>query len=142
MDYKKLFIIIIVCIFGFHLTNKPQKPRPVIYVVFNTLSCHQCNIELNNYLSNHNYLKNKCLVLIIQNTKLVLKSAKNFYPELDIKYLPKILSSIPDSLIKGHSLQFPFVLIKSSEMQELLSYSALFSNGSLDTTMLYKSLFK
>ncbi len=140
MVNKKLYIIILICIVGFQFTFATKKTTPKIYIIFNSLSCHECNIQLNDFIMRNEKVKRKCSVLPFKNATFIIKSAKKFYPELNVSYSGQIISLLPDSLTRGSSLEFPFMIVKYTTHETILTYKELFGKGKLDTVFLGKTL--
>lgn len=139
MDYKKLGIVISFYLLGLHFIAA-NKNKTQVYVVFNTASCHQCNIQLNYYLTHTKGLKRRVQILTLKDNNFYKRRASEYFPKFKVKYDNTFLNLLPDSLTNSLSLKFPFVTIVRDDSLHIIPYNQLFSAIQLDTALLNKYL--
>ncbi|MBX2985694.1 MAG: hypothetical protein KF882_06975 [Bacteroidia bacterium] len=142
MDYKKFSILVVglFCLFAF--AHKEQTDE--IYIIFNTPSCHQCNVELNKYFKEAGRkLRKRVIVTPIEDNDFLVQRAKILYPNLKVKYSPSVIDSIPASLLNKRTMYFPFIVYRKSGEFVILTYNRLYnSNNGNPNIALLDSLFK
>ena len=138
MDVKKQIFTLAFSLF--FCANYYCFTKERVYIIYNSFSCYNCNLQLKQYFDTSSFSKRKVRVTTVTQNPKMIRSAKKVYNGYKVKYLQKIIDSIPESSLNHYNMHFPSVLIEKNGNFYFIPFRSLFIGTNINSELLNKSI--